>query len=136
MLEYLPLFVVLVASLLALAVWVPRWRMLRTVGRRAPDLSDVTCACAEAIDEGLYYFFSPSCGHCKPVSQALDRLAARGTRVVRVDVSQVCDVPRRFGVREVPAVIAIENGHIARVLVGPQLTRVLAPRDASRPAQA
>jgi len=136
MLEYLPLLILMVAGLLALALWLPRWRMLRTVGRPAPDLTDLSCPGAKAIDDGFYYFFSPRCSHCRPVALALDRLVARGARVVRVDVTQTCDVARRFGVREIPAVVAVEHGHIARVLVGARAARSLTPADVSRPAPA
>lgn len=130
--EYVPLFVLAAIAALVLAVWMPRWRMLRTVGRPAPDLQGVTCACAdEAGPDALYFFFSPHCGRCRAVSEALDRLAARGVTVVRVDVTlRGCDVPRRFGVREVPAVVAVEKGRVARVLVGPQVARAL---EAQRP---
>jgi thiol-disulfide isomerase/thioredoxin len=137
-LDYLPYFVLAAIAALMLAVWVPRWRMLRTVGRPAPDLQGVSCACAdEAGRDALYFFFSPHCGRCRAVGEALDRLAARGTTVVRVDVTaQECDVPRRFGVREVPAVVAIEQGRVARVLVGPQVARALEAGPPIRPARA
>jgi len=80
-LDYVPYFVLAAIAALMLAVWVPRWRMLRTVGRPAPDLQGVSCACAdEAGRDALYFFFSPHCGRCRAVSEALDRLAARGPR--------------------------------------------------------
>lgn len=120
--DYLPLLVVAVPALLALVVWLPRWRMGRIVGRRAPPVSGPD----GVPGDGLFYFSSPDCWQCRPVTRAVDALAAQGRRVVRVDISHSAELAQRFGVRQVPAVIAVEDGRVTRVWVGPRSARGLA----------
>jgi hypothetical protein len=125
MITYLPLYVLAVAAALALVIWVPRWLMLRRVGRKAPMLSDLPCLGDRDDGDALLYFYSPRCSHCRPVAEAVDLLARRGTYVVRVDVSRCAQAARRFGIREIPAVVSVARGRITGVMIGPYAARAL-----------
>lgn len=132
MLDYLPVAVILTAALLALAVWVPRWLTLRTIGHAAPDLTGVPGQSPGPAADGLYYFFSPGCGRCVPLGKALGRSTAT-CRLVRVDVSHAPELAQRFAVREVPTLVQVHHGRIVRVLVGPQATRAFVRPGAHTP---
>jgi hypothetical protein len=118
-LDYLPLLILLAIGLLVLAPRLPRWRMRLLVGHPAPELGGLPGQQAGGAADALYFFFSPSCNRCKGVGAAVDRLAAEGRPVVRVDVSVEGGLARRFGVREVPCVVVVEGGRVTRVLAGP-----------------
>jgi hypothetical protein len=126
--ELIPLIVVAVAGMLFLAQRAPYWRMRARIGRPAPDLRDLFRGRG---DRGsvYYYFFSPGCWQCRAMRPAVDRLIARGERVVEVDVSRSCEVARRFGLRMIPALIAVREGRVTEVVAGrpslPALRRLL-----------
>jgi hypothetical protein len=125
MLDYLPLLVLLVSAGLALALWMPRWLVRLRVGRDAPSLRDIPCL--KDADEGdaFVYFFSPRCSGCRPVGEAVERLRRGGARVIEIDISRCRQAAQRFGIREIPAVVSVTHGRIARVLIGPQAARAL-----------
>jgi len=125
MIEQLPLYVLAVAAGLVLVLWIPRWLMLRRVGRQAPPLGDLACIDAADDEDTLIYFYSPRCSHCRPVAEAVDRLASHGVRVVKVDISSCVTAAHRFGIREIPAVVSVAQGRITRVLVGAYAARAL-----------
>jgi thioredoxin 1 len=66
----------------------------------------------------LLYFFSPSCGACKPLTPRFEALRRTNPAVHLVDVSQDLDVARSFKVMGTPSVIEIADGKIVDYVVG------------------
>lgn len=87
------------------------WLAKRMQGRSAP-------ASAAGPGRRLYYFFSAHCGMCRTVTPAVDRLAAEHPNVIKVDVGKEPEKARAFGVAATPTLMLVENGRIARVIVG------------------
>ena len=125
MLTLLPLLVIVVPATLVLAYWIPVWQTRRRVGNPAPDLGGLSGVPASGKRVWLF-FHNPSCWRCRLVMPAVDALARRGAQVIPVDVRSRDELRRRFGVRTTPAVVAVEHGQIAEVLVGPRLRETLA----------
>ena len=95
------------------------WRSKRMIGQAAPRL--------EGFPEGddgdgslLIYFHSPSCGPCKRMSPMIDEMAQRYPNVRSIDVSQQVEIALKYNVRATPTTILVEDGKVAKVLLGPQ----------------
>ncbi len=92
------------------------------MGRRMKGLEGkaVPVDGAERAGRQLYYFFSPSCGPCRSMSPVIDELGQSHNGVIKVDVSEDCETARRFGVMGTPSLVLVNDGVVAKVLVGAQ----------------
>ncbi len=61
----------------------------------------------------LLDFYSDSCGPCRSMMPTVDRLAAEGYPVQRVNVTQHPDLAQRFGVTLIPCFVMIVDGRYA-----------------------
>lgn len=66
----------------------------------------------------LWYFSAPWCGPCKMFGPTMDRVAAQGISVKKVNVDYEPDVITKFGVKSVPTVILVENEQEVNRFVG------------------
>jgi thiol-disulfide isomerase/thioredoxin len=66
----------------------------------------------------LLDFYSDYCGPCRQMMPTVDRLAAEGVPVQRVNVAQYPDLARRFGVSSIPCFVMVVNGREAGRVVG------------------
>jgi thioredoxin 1 len=66
----------------------------------------------------LWYFSAPWCGPCKMFGPTMDRVAAQGISVKKVNVDYEPDVITKFGVKSVPTVILVENEQEVKRFVG------------------
>ena len=57
----------------------------------------------------ILYFTSPFCGPCKQLSPLMELLSSR-VNYTKVDVDQNQDLSRKYGVRNIPTLILLENG--------------------------
>jgi thiol-disulfide isomerase/thioredoxin len=76
-----------------------------------PELENVT-------GRALVYCFSPQCRPCRPMSKEVDGLAEQGQAIFKLDISRHPDVARALGIRATPTLILIEDGAVARMLLG------------------
>ncbi len=74
----------------------------------------------------LLYFFSPSCGACRPLTPRFTALSRSNPAVHLVDVAQDLGVARSFQVMGTPSVIEIAEGKIVGYHVGAVPAEVLA----------
>lgn len=89
-----------------------RWASRRGIGRDAGGLVP------EGAEQGLVYFFSPTCGPCRAMTPVIRALSAEDPRVRAVDVSREPEVALRYGVLGTPTVVVVREGKVADVLVG------------------
>jgi len=66
----------------------------------------------------LVYCYSPICAPCRPMSREVDRLIEAGVPVFKLDVTEHPQTGRELGVRATPTLILVENGSIARMVLG------------------
>ena len=90
----------------------------RAQGRAAPDLGDVLTPEQRRATKLLLYFFSKNCGPCRVMGPYVDQLAQRYDNVVKIDVMQAPDLVRRFGVMATPTTVLVDNGIVAKVVLG------------------
>lgn len=114
------------ALMIGLQVWM-RHRARAMTGRPLPALPDAMDRRLRASPRALLYFFSPSCGACRPLTPRLREMSGKNPDVMLVDVSRDMEVARALGVMATPSVIEIADGAIAGYHIG-----VLPPEVAAR----
>ena len=87
-------------------------------GRPAEPLYRCFPALAGRTGRALVYCYSPQCGPCRPMSKEVDSVAARGVPIYKLDITEHPDVSRDIGIRATPTLIVIEDGAIARMILG------------------
>ena len=92
---------------------------------QARRMQGMTAPTQVAPGKHLYYFFSPRCGACKNVTPVVDRLSQRHGNVHKVDISLDTQQAAAFGVRATPTLMLIDEGRIARVMLGGKTEREL-----------
>jgi thioredoxin 1 len=88
----------------------------RLRGRRPPELADS----GEGLAGGsvVYYFHSPVCAACRAMNPAIEALARRHPRVVKVDISRDPSLARQLGVRATPTTLLVVDGEVREVWLG------------------
>jgi len=89
-------------------------------GKEAPRLSGAYGEAASAAGRSLFYFHSPSCAACRPMTPVVKDLTVKHPRVFSIDVTKEMDTARRFGIMGTPSSVIIEGGRIVAFLLGPQ----------------
>ncbi|MDZ7315204.1 MAG: thioredoxin family protein [candidate division KSB1 bacterium] len=68
----------------------------------------------------LFYFYSPSCRACRPMTPIVRSLAQHDKRILLEDVSRDVRTAQQFGVMATPTLVLVQEGKIADILVGYQ----------------
>jgi thioredoxin 1 len=114
---FLSIVATLMALVLALQVFVrAKARAMR--GKPVPSLPGRTGERLSRAPRALVYFFSPSCGACKPLTPRFRELSRRNSAVFVVDVFQETDLARSLNVMATPSVLEIADGKIVGYHVG------------------
>lgn len=89
-------------------------------GKAAPQLGGQFKNAVDQYDKVLFYFHSPGCHACKPMTPVMDELDRRNKNYFSIDISRDFEMARKFGVMATPATVIIEQGKIKEILLGPQ----------------
>jgi thioredoxin 1 len=109
-----------IVALFILLQMVPRFISASKKGKEAPELSGRYSKAVKKKDAALFYFYSPQCGACKPMTPMIDKLAKTYRNTLKVNVAEDMDTARKFGVMGTPSVVLVDQGKITEYLVGPQ----------------
>ena len=98
-------------------------------GRAVPELDALLTAEQRQSPRLLVYFWSPSCGMCRAMTQVVDRLASERHDVLKVNVAESMALAKHFGVMATPSLAVVENGVVKNLLLGaktePQIRSLL-----------
>lgn len=97
-----------------LTVW---WRSRQPQGRMAPDTRAVDGAAANAPLR-LYYFYAEHCGACHATTPLVKQWQAEYPNLIALDIHDVPELARAFGVVATPSFFQVVEGTIRRVKVG------------------
>ncbi len=98
--------------------WVVRAKANALKGGPVPDLPGAIGRKIAAQKRALVYFFSPSCGACRPITPVIRELGKKNPAVFAVDVMQDMPVARALSVMATPSTIEIEGGKIVGYHIG------------------
>ncbi len=87
-------------------------------GKQAPQLDGKAGRMVANGDKVLFYFYSPGCRACKPMTPFIKNMAKRNKRIFPVDVSHDMTTAQKFGVMGTPSTVVVEQGKIKEFLVG------------------
>jgi thioredoxin 1 len=107
-----------VVALFLLMQLLPLIRARQARGKAVPELDALLTDVQRQQPRLLVYFWSPSCGMCRPMTPVIDKLAAEQPNVIKVNVAQTTDLARRIGIMGTPSLALIEAGAVGRVVVG------------------
>ena len=68
--------------------------------------------------KALIYCYSPQCGPCRPMSEAVDSMISAGAPVFKLDITEQAMLSRELGIRATPTLILVERSRISRMLLG------------------
>lgn len=92
--------------------------MVRSVWAALAVVAIAFCTAAACGETVLLDFTSPHCGPCQQMLPLVDRLAAEGVDVRKIDVSQDPMTAQRFGVTRWPTFIVLADGREVKRVVG------------------
>ena len=95
-----------------------RRRAARLTGQALPPLPGETGRRITQAERGLVYFFTPTCGACRPVTPRMKALAAGGQPVFAVDATQDPGLARALSVMATPTTIEVARGQVVGVHIG------------------
>ena len=90
------------------------------------DITNVTDASFEdevlkADGAVLVDYWAPWCGPCKMIAPILEEVAGEYSdklKVVKVNIDENPDTPRKYGVRGIPTLTVFKNGNVEATKVG------------------
>ena len=65
----------------------------------------------------LFYFSAEWCQPCKALGPTMDRVSER-IQIQKINIDYEADVIQKYGVRNIPTVILVENGQEVRRFTG------------------
>ncbi len=69
----------------------------------------------------LVDFFATWCGPCRmlaPVLEQIDEENLIGMDIIKVDVDEVSDAARKYGIQSIPTLIVFKDGHAVNSILG------------------
>lgn len=114
-------FLYIILAIVGFIVFMQIFVRLTTYFKKGKEITGISGELGKKIKAGeklLVYFFSPSCGACRPVTPIIDKMIKENTNVYKIDASQKPDISRGFGVMGTPATIVVENKKISQYILG------------------
>jgi thioredoxin 1 len=111
------IIVVIAALFIGLQLFM-RVKMILKKGKSAPEVDGKAGRMVNNGDKVLFYFYSPGCRACIPMTPVIKNLAKKNRNVFPVDVSKDMSTAQKFGVMGTPSTVVIEAGKIKEFLVG------------------
>jgi len=87
-------------------------------GKEIKGLTGVLGKKINAGEKNVVYFYTPSCGACKPMTPIIEVLTNEFENLHKANLAKDIDIGRAFGVMGTPALIAVENSRIQSYVLG------------------
>lgn len=88
------------------------------------EVTDETYEKELVVNEPVLVKFSATwCGPCKTLAPILDELASEyigRIKFINVDIDKTSSIAPKYGIRAVPTILFIKDGHVLNTLVGSQ----------------
>ena len=87
-------------------------------GKKVPEFDGEIGSKVKAGKKLLLYFYSPSCGACRPMTPVIDEIRKKNNDVYKIDLSKDMKLGRIFGIMGTPATVLVENKKINKFILG------------------
>ena len=114
-------FLYIILAVVGFILFMQIFMRVTTYLKKGKEITGIDGELGKKINAGeklLVYFFSPTCGACKPVTPIIDSMKKENSNIYKIDVSQKPEIGRGFGVMGTPATIVVENKKIAEYILG------------------
>lgn len=114
-------FLYILLAIVGFIIFMQIFVRFSTLLKKGKEITGIGGELGKKIKAGeklLVYFFTPTCGACRPVTPIIDKMIKENTNVYKIDASQKPDISRGFGVMGTPATIVVENKKISQYILG------------------
>jgi len=114
-------FLYIILAFVGFIIFMQIFVRVSTYFKKGKEITGIGGELGKKIKAGeklLVYFFSPSCGACKPITPIIDKLQNENSNIYKIDVSRKPEISRGFGVMGTPATIVVENKKISQYILG------------------
>jgi thiol-disulfide isomerase/thioredoxin len=111
------LLIIIPLALLWFWQWTTWRRAKRSEGEPVPDTAAVDGGITSA--HRVYFFHATHCAPCRAITPLVDRLRAEYPNLIKVDVARHTELTRNFGIAATPSFIAVAEGRVTEVKLGP-----------------
>lgn len=87
-------------------------------GAPAPEIDGAAGEKIKSGEKVIFYFYSPSCGSCRPMTPVIEKLASKNENIFKINVIDNMELAGKFGIMGTPSLIVAEKGKITEFLVG------------------
>ena len=103
-------------SIQLIFVVIVKWRK----GKNAPVLGGKAGRLIKSGERALFYFYSPGCRACLPMTPVIKEFAKNNNHIFPIDVGKDISIARKFKVMGTPSTVLVNEGVIQEFLVGYQ----------------
>ncbi len=89
--------------------------------KRGKKIENINGEVGRRIQSGnrlLLYFYSPTCGACKPMTPIIDKMKKEFKDIFSINLAKDMKTARAFGVMGTPATVIVEQGKIKKFVLG------------------
>ena len=113
--------VYIVLGILGFFVSLQLFMVLKMKLRKGKSAPELTGKSGKAINSGkkvLFYFHSPQCRACKPMTPTVEKLSKKNKDVFVINILHDMETAKGFGVMGTPATVLVDGGKIKEFVIG------------------
>ena len=114
-------FLYIILAIVGFFLFMQLFVRISTFLKKGKELTGIDGELGKKINSGeklLVYFFSPSCGACRPVTPVIDKMKKENENIYKIDVSKNPEISNGFGIMGTPATVVVENRKISQYILG------------------
>jgi thioredoxin 1 len=117
-----------VLTIIGFFVFMQIYVRLTGLMKKGKELGNINGELGRRIRTGrklLVYFYSPSCGACRPMTPVIDTMKKESGNVFSVNLAKDMQTARAFGVMGTPATVVVDEGRIRKFILGARTEKYL-----------
>jgi thioredoxin len=114
-------FLYIILAIVGFIIFMQIFVRLTTYFKKGKEITGIGGELGKKIKSGeklLVYFFTPTCGACRPMTPFVDEMKKENSNIYKIDASQKPDISRGFGVMGTPATIVVQDKKISQYILG------------------
>jgi thioredoxin 1 len=87
-------------------------------GKMIPEFEGEIGSKVKAGKKLLLYFYSPSCGACRPMTPVIEEMSKNNRNIYKINLTRDMKLGKIFGVMGTPATVLVEDSKIRQFILG------------------